>query len=728
MKQMFKSQKFLLLVCCMFAFTNVYSSGKLFILQTRLAIQPEPAKIFYIDSQNGIDSNNGLSPKKAWRSLSKVNSVILSPGSKLLFKAGGIWNGQLRPLGSGIEGMPIIIDKYGKGPKPILNGQGIIASGVIKLNNQSYWEIKNLEIINTASFDAERKGIEVNGSNFGLIKHIYLQNLSIHDIRGTVGNELSDKKSAGIYFTVADDRTISTRYDNILIEGCEIYNCQNQGIVINNEVKVSDDPGSEAWEKRKITNLVVRDNIIHHISKNAMIIRLADKGLIERNLCYETALGTTGNTIFSRSARNTVFQYNEGYLNRSPDYDGSMYDPDLKSPGTIWQYSYSHDNAHGLVWFCTDPRDTGIIVRYNISYNDKGNLVYINYGFKEAQILNNTFYVGKGLKPKIIVENPKNDHTYFYQNNIVFNADEEDVKFDFATNGQGAQNRTISHNIFFRTSWPPHINLINNSGADPLLIIPGIRNSHNYKVTDYKLAQGSPALYSGISNFNIIGGKSQKPNIGYYSGHAVYNTKRNYLGPTPLDSLDNIVTGRNNDAGKREINRETLRYRSVIYNKHQDKNPDARFAEEKLRDTVLFVLKKLKLQEQLLSRKSLWPYSRYRDFLADLNATNQKRRASQKKGEVLFGPIEFTERSFYDYQFSNAVNSLKKMMEGNEIPVNDVLLNKHFNKQKQTVYAAEKHTFENMKRQVKEAYVEEQYGLLIDKLLIFRMCKSGLTP
>lgn len=685
----------------MLAFTTVYGSRYL---------EENAARIYYIDSQHGNDNNNGLSPKKAWRSLTKVNAVLLFPGSSLLFKAGGFWTGQLRPQGSGAEGKPIIIDKYGTGPKPVLNGNGIIASGVLKLHNQSYWEVRNLEIINTAGFDAERRGVEISGSNFGLMKHIYLQNLTIHDIRGTIGNELSDKKSAGIYFTVTDDRSIPTRYDDILIEGCEIYNCQNQGIVINNEVTVADYPGSEAWEKRKITNLIVRNNIIHHISKNAMIIRLADKGLVERNLCYETALGTTGNTIFSRSARNTIFQYNEGYLNRSPDYDGSMYDPDLKSPGTIWQYSYSHDNAHGLVWFCTDPNDTGVIVRHNVSYNDKGNLVYINYGFKDAQIHNNTFYIGEGLNPKVIIENPKNDHTYSYQNNIVFNANKEVLKFDFSTDGKGIQNRTISNNIFYRINTPHQINLAANSTSNPLLIIPGDINSINYKVADYKLAPGSPALNSGIpiskNTFN-----NANSNIGYYSGPAIEVPVINT--PKPRISGNSKNNFRNVD--KREIDRETLRFRSIILSKYQGKFPDA-VVEQKLADTVLFTLKKLKLQEQLMAQKNLWPYSGYQNFLNDLKATNKKRKSQLKNNDVIFGPVEFTDRSFYDYQFGNAVTILKRMMEGNEILINDTLLEKHFNKQKKVVYAADKYTFENMKRQVKEAFVEEKYKFFIDKL------------
>ncbi|TZF85504.1 T9SS type A sorting domain-containing protein (plasmid) [Pedobacter sp. BS3] len=485
---------------------------------------------YYIDSNDGNDNNDGLSIATAWKSLARVNSSVFKPGSKLLFKGGGIWNGQLAPLGSGESGNPIIIDKYGDSAKPLFDGNGIIANGVVKLFNQSFWEINNLEIVNDGSSDAERRGVEINASNFGLVQHIHLKNLEVHNIRGTIGGALSDKRSAGIYFTVSNDDAVATRYDDILVEGCLIYNCQNQGIVTNNEVSSSNYPGSANWNNRRITNLVIRNNVIHHISKNAMIIRLADGGLVEHNLCYETATGTTGNTIFSRSSRNTVFQYNEGYLNRAlenGDFDGSLYDPDLNSPGTIWQYSYSHDNSDGLIVFCTDPRDDNVIARYNVSQNDKGDLVKINFEFTSAQIYNNTFYIGAGLKPAIIKEVENVAHTYTYQNNIVYNADANAVgnpryiMFD-----DGKQNRTITNNIFYRTNLPSQINAGSNSTSDPLFVEPGTATTGLSTVGGYKLKPGSPALTTGIVIANNGGldyfgnpvSASEAPNLGFYNG------------------------------------------------------------------------------------------------------------------------------------------------------------------------------------------------------------------
>jgi len=341
-------------------------------------------QVFYVDCYEGNDNYSGNSPEKAWRSLAKVNEVEFMPGSLILFKSDCLWSGQLFPKGSGRKALPIIIDSYGEGNKPIIDGGGLEGEGVLKLYNQSFWEINNLEITNFAATPGDRRGVEIKAANIGLLRHIHLKNLKIHDIPGIVGNGLEAKKTAGIYIAVIEDDKTPTRFDDVLIEGCEIFNVQNQGIVTNNEVKHSDYPDTEQWHKRKFTNLSVKNNVIHHISKNAMIIRLAEGGIVEHNLCYETALGITGNTIFSRSSRNTVFQFNEGFSNKSIDYDGSLYDPDFSSPGTIWQFSYSHDNAHGLVWICTSKEDRGIFIRHNLSKNDRGNIFYVNYPFTQA--------------------------------------------------------------------------------------------------------------------------------------------------------------------------------------------------------------------------------------------------------------------------------------------------------------------------------------------------------
>ena len=101
---------------------------------------------YYFDASAGSDTNDG-SLMAPWKNLTKLDSVVIVPGSQILLRAGSIWTGQrLKFTGSGTEGNPIIVNKYGDGAKPLLAGNGLIGDGIVNLYNQSYIEINNLEI------------------------------------------------------------------------------------------------------------------------------------------------------------------------------------------------------------------------------------------------------------------------------------------------------------------------------------------------------------------------------------------------------------------------------------------------------------------------------------------------------------------------------------------------------------------------------------------------------
>ena len=92
-----------------------------------LQIPSEGAKmgnIYYIDATSGEDSNDGLSPEKAWKSIGKANSAKLNPGDSVLLKRGEVWREQLIPQ-SGDESGYITYGAYGNGDKPMLLGSVI---------------------------------------------------------------------------------------------------------------------------------------------------------------------------------------------------------------------------------------------------------------------------------------------------------------------------------------------------------------------------------------------------------------------------------------------------------------------------------------------------------------------------------------------------------------------------------------------------------------------------
>lgn len=218
------------------------------------------AATWYVDAKDGNDTFSGLSPNFAWQSLKKVNSTIFQPGDTILLKTGSCWTGQLAPQGIGEKGRPIVIDKYGLDSLPVINGNGMTGEGVVRLYNQSFWEIHNLEITNNAIQQGDRRGVEIKASNYGLVQHIYLKNLHIHHIKGLEGHGNTQKRTAGIYIATVSDVNTPTRFDDIMVEGCEIHHIYNQGIVTNNEAGLGDYPGTGSFHDKKFTNLRIRKN------------------------------------------------------------------------------------------------------------------------------------------------------------------------------------------------------------------------------------------------------------------------------------------------------------------------------------------------------------------------------------------------------------------------------------------------------------------------------------
>ena len=164
---------------------------------------------YYLDSNIDKVNGDGLSQENAFDSLEDVNEHLFQPGDKLLIKAGSQFTGTLWPKGSGCEGYPIIIDMYGQGEKPLIDGNGAyfmpqqkdwqgpftgedgnqIGAGVY-LYNQEYIEINNLAIKNQGdNQNRDRSGIRVEGYDYGIINHIYIRNCDIRDVRGYNGQD-----------------------------------------------------------------------------------------------------------------------------------------------------------------------------------------------------------------------------------------------------------------------------------------------------------------------------------------------------------------------------------------------------------------------------------------------------------------------------------------------------------------------------------------------------------
>jgi parallel beta-helix repeat protein len=87
------------------------------------AVTSYPAGSHFVDANDGNDANDGLSPATAWKTVSKVNGVRLSPGDAVLFKRGQTFYGALTVNQSGTSANPITFGAYGSlSTRPVISG------------------------------------------------------------------------------------------------------------------------------------------------------------------------------------------------------------------------------------------------------------------------------------------------------------------------------------------------------------------------------------------------------------------------------------------------------------------------------------------------------------------------------------------------------------------------------------------------------------------------------
>ncbi len=488
-----------------------------------------PAIIFganyYIDPA-GNDKNNGLSPSAAWKTLAKLNSVEFQKSDSILFAAGGIWTGQLKPKGSGVKGRPIVVDTYGSGNLPIINGNGLLGEAVIYLYRLSYWEINNLEITNKASSGGDRRGIQVVGP----YTHVHLKGLKIHDVKGIVGQSYEAKGTGAIAFTGSGN--------DILVDNCTIYSIDNTGIYT---------AGS------KFQNVRFSNNTISDIAKNAIILRRCDSTcVVERNIVFNTALRAgTGNMIFSAGCDGSIFQFNEGYLNKATgNYDGSLYDLDIDGgSNTKWQYSYSHDNNYGFMWFPSEATDTGVVVRYNVSQNDKKRILAFARHLGSATFYNNVFYIGPNVNPDIIWQSSNYTQNTNFYNNIIYNLS-SGASYKFSPTSKN----TFEYNVFYGKHPSNEPKDPFKLTSDPQFVNPGSGKNGINTLGGYALKKTSPAINSGkvIKNH---GGRD-------FFGNPLYNGKpdrgifefpKDTVATAPIDTVPTAITSNH------EYNSKSLR-------------------------------------------------------------------------------------------------------------------------------------------------------------------------
>jgi hypothetical protein len=455
------------------------------------------AATFYVDADAGDDAQAGTSDSSAWRTLDKVNATTFAPRDRILLKSGCSWKGQLWPKGSGAPERPIIIDRYGEGPLPAVHAEGRHHEA-LHLRNQQHWEIANLELTNRGPEPAPRAGVRVLGENAGLLQHIHLRNLDVHDVNGhnTDGRD-AGKCNAGILFDVIG-RDVRTSFDDVVIEGCSVHEVDRTAI------KTWTDwgrLGRGGWSP--YTKLVIRGNRIDDIGGDGIVACMADAPLIEHNIASRCNMrsGLWNVAIWVWECDDAVIQFNEAFETKTTK-DGQGFDIDGMCRRTVVQYNYSHDNEGGFILLCEsgdpDPKrfNDGSIVRYNISQNDGARIFQVGGKVTNAHIYNNVIFVDEDKGDPLMVWHNKDGlwpDGVRYTNNIFVNYGSGG--FDL---GKSTRN-VFDHSVFFGHHDPTEPEDAHKLTVDPKFVSPGSGQTGLDSAAGYQLRPDSPCRDSGVA-------------------------------------------------------------------------------------------------------------------------------------------------------------------------------------------------------------------------------------
>jgi hypothetical protein len=508
---------------------------------------------YYVDAAAGADTNSGLDQSHAWKSLSKVNATTFGAGDRILLKAGSTWTGQLWPKGSGAAGSPVVVDSYGGGNKPRINGAGAVADAV-RLFNQEYWTIRNIEVTNTAPPTGtaganlgDLRGIHISGDNSQTLDGFVIDAVAVHDVTGRVnwiGGSTADN-APGITFQtgwdaskrtggIVIDTTVpnagappgtATIINDAVVQNSTIANTSFAGIVVKQYTGSGAGAVPTGWGTRTSagdtrfrphTNIVIRNNFITQAGTaygcNGIYMTDVRGGTIERNVVDRT--GTSG--IETYFADNVTIQFNEvfGTTRKAGGADHNGIDADKGTTGQVVQYNYVHGNGDGIL-LCQFAFGN-VVLRYNVITGNTRYQIYLHSDpAATAQIYNNTIY-NDASQHLIYGYGDYLTARYAISNNILYSTR--------ATATISASSTvTYSHNLYGGATLAVPGSDTRPVVADPRFVSAPINAPSGTADTgpaltaahELQVAAGSPAVNAGVA----ISGNGGRD----YAGNPLYN-------------------------------------------------------------------------------------------------------------------------------------------------------------------------------------------------------------
>ncbi len=170
--------------------------------------------------------------------------------------------------------------------------------------------------------------------------------------------------------------------------------------------------------------------------------------------------------------------------------------------------------------------------------------------------------------------------------------------------------------------------------------------------------------------------------------------------------------------------------RSVVYSyfhkKYKIDNPSKFWTTQYDKEVPAEVIKKkaiddcveIKLQHILAKDKGIIPDITYKTFLENLKQENIRRKKVLTQNGVIYGPEQYTEKTYFDYIFSNMQIKLKTKLGQDTFHIsNDELQNFHESRKSKNANP-NKVIFEEFKEQIRAEFVNEKYTDMVKQMVL----------
>lgn len=456
----------------------------------------------YYVSQDGNDANTGTKASP-FRSLQKLNALVLEPGDKVYLKGGDMFEGTLSLTLNGEAGKPIIVTSYDneKGNAVIAGGnkEGVVIRG-------GHFQFTKIDVKGAG----RKEGNTTNGITLDNVTNALVEHSTIEGFQKS-GIELKSCKDAEVKNVVA----MNNGFCGIYITGSGENRSKN---ILVKDCKAENNPGDPT--------------MLENHSGNGILAGYADSVLIDH--CVATNNGwdmpRVGNGpvgIWTYESSYVTIQYCISYKNKTSKgaKDGGGFDFDGGVTNSVMQYCLSYDNegaGYGLFQYAGASLWYNNIVRYCLSINDAvstegaGGIFVWNGSEDSVQladcyIYNNVVYATHA--PAVEFETASLHKNFNFYNNIFIGTGD-------IVHGPSSGER-FYHNVWWPASTPVKFRGYNNLAAwsnatgqesmngkvtgmqlDPLLKGPfttGLTDPYKLQeLTGYTLQAGSPVQNKGI--------------------------------------------------------------------------------------------------------------------------------------------------------------------------------------------------------------------------------------